>query len=461
MTPRLMFCAPASGGGKTTVTCAVLRALLRRGLRPMACKSGPDYIDPMFHSRVLGAQSCNLDLFFFDHATAKSLLARSAAQADVTVLEGAMGYYDGIAMGADASAYALAAATQTPAVLVVDGRGRALSAAAEVRGFQSFRQPSGIAGVILNRTSPMLYPRLSETITRETGLPVFGFLPVMADCALESRHLGLVTAAEISDLQQKLDRMAQQAEKTVDLDGLLALARTAPELGKRPNSLPAVPGRPRIAVARDKAFCFYYEASLQVLRDLGAELVEFSPLKDETLPQQIQGLYLGGGYPELYARELAENETMRRSIHDAVTGGMPTVAECGGFLYLHRTLRDEAGTPWPMAGVLDAEGYPTGKLSRFGYVTLTAQTNSLLFRRGETMPAHEFHYWDSTAPGADFTAQKPQSDRSWMAGVATESLYAGFPHFHFAAKPEAARRFVEAAANYGRKQDADWSVEMR
>ena len=461
MTPRLMFCAPASGSGKTMVTCAVLRALLRRGLRPMACKSGPDYIDPMFHSRVLGTQSCNLDLFFFDQATARSLLARCAEKADVTVLEGAMGYYDGIAMGADASAYALAAATQTPAVLVVDGRGRALSAAAEVLGFQSFRQPSGIAGVIVNRVSPMVYPRLAETITRETGLPVFGFLPVMEDCAIESRHLGLVTAAEITDLQQKLDQMAQQAEKTVDLDGLLALARTAPELEKSPMSLPVVPDRPRIAVARDKAFCFYYEASLQLLRELGAELVEFSPIRDERLPRQIQGLYLGGGYPELYARELAENETMRRSIHDAVIGGIPTVAECGGFLYLHRTLRDEGGTPWPMAGVLDADGYPTGKLSRFGYVTLTAETDSLLFRRGETMPAHEFHYWDSTQPGADFTARKPKSERHWMAGVATDSLYAGFPHFHFAAKPEAARRFVEAAAAYGKNRMPDWSVEMR
>ena len=453
MTPRLMFCAPASGRGKPTVTCAVLRALLRRGLRPMACKSGPDYIDPMFHSRVLGAQSCNLDLFFFDQATAGSLLARCAEKADVTVLEGAMGYYDGIAMGADASAYALATATQTPAVLVVDGGGRALSAAAEVLGFQRFRQPSGIAGVIVNRVSPMVYPRLAETITRETGLPVFGFLPVMEDCVIESRHLGLVTAAEITDLQQKLDQMARQAEKTVDLDGLLALARTAPELEQSPVSLPVVPDRPRIAVARDKAFCFYYEASLQLLRELGAELVAFSPLRDERLPRQIGGLYLGGGYPELYARELAENETMRRSIHDAVTGGMPTVAECGGFLYLHRTLQEEGGTPWPMAGVLDAEGYPTGKLSRFGYVTLTAETDSLLFRRGETMPAHEFHYWDSTQPGADFTARKPQSERHWMAGVATDSLYAGFPHFHFAAKPEAARRFVEAAAAYGKKQD--------
>ena len=451
MTPRLMFCAPASGGGKTTVTCAVLRALLRRGLRPMACKSGPDYIDPMFHSRVLGAQSCNLDLFFFSPDTARSLLARSAENADVTVLEGAMGYYDGIAMTADASAYALAAATQTPAVLVVDGRGRALSAAAAVRGFQTFREPSGIAGVLLNRVSPMLYPRMAETITRETGLPVLGYLPVMNDCAIESRHLGLVTAAEIGDLQQKLDRLAEQAEKTVDLDGLLALARRAPALEAAPLALHPVTGQPRIAVAKDKAFCFYYEDSLQVLRDLGAELVEFSPLIDGALPEGIGGLYLGGGYPELYAKQLSENERMRQSIGRAVRAGLPTVAECGGFLYLHRTLQDETGAPWPMVGALDADAYPTGKLSRFGYVTLTAQSDSLLFRAGETMPAHEFHYWDSTAPGQAFTAQKPHSDRQWQAGIATDSLYAGFPHFHFASKPEAAARFLERALRFAQE----------
>ena len=448
MTPRLLFCAPASGGGKTTVTCAVLRAFLRRGLRPMACKSGPDYIDPMFHSRVLGARSCNLDLFFFSKSTARALLARNAEHAGVTVLEGAMGYYDGIAMSSDASAYDLARTTETPAVLVVDGRGRALSAAAEIQGFLAFRQPSQIAGVLLNRVSPMLYPRLAETITKETGLPVFGYLPVMEDCAVESRHLGLVTAAEIEDLQEKLDRLAAQAEKTVDLDGLLALARTAPDLKDRLPELEPVAGNLRIAVAKDKAFCFYYADSLRVLEDLGAELVEFSPLTDRALPAGIQGLYLGGGYPELYAKELAENASMRRSIHDAVLTGLPTVAECGGFLYLHRTLQDPNGKPWPMAGVLEAEAYPTGKLGRFGYVTLTARTGSLLFKEGETIPAQEFHYWDSTAPGTDFTARKPQSNRSWEAAVATKSLYAGFPHFHFASRPEAARRFLEAARIY-------------
>ena len=448
MTPRLLFCAPASGGGKTTVTCAVLRAFLRRGLKPMACKSGPDYIDPMFHSRVLGAWSCNLDLFFFSKSMARALLARNAEHADVTVLEGAMGYYDGIAMSSDASAYDLARTTETPAVLVVDGRGRALSAAAEVQGFLAFRQPSQIAGVLLNRVSPMLYPRLAETITKETGLPVFGYLPVMEDCAVETRHLGLVTAAEIADLQQKLDRLAAQAEKTVDLDGLLALARTAPDLKDRLPELEPVAGNPRIAVAKDKAFCFYYADSLRVLEDLGAELVEFSPLTDRALPAGIQGLYLGGGYPELYVKELAANESMRRSVHDAVVAGLPTVAECGGFLYLHRTLQDPNGNPWPMAGVLEAEAYPTGKLGRFGYVTLTARTGSMLFKEGETIPAHEFHYWDSTAPGTDFTARKPQSNRSWEAAVATKSLYAGFPHFHFASHPEAARRFLEAARIY-------------
>ncbi|MDD6188318.1 MAG: cobyrinate a,c-diamide synthase [Clostridiales bacterium] len=451
MTPRLMFCAPASGSGKTTVTCAVLRALLRRGLMPMACKSGPDYIDPMFHSQVLGTRSCNLDMFFFSRATTRNLLEECSRQADVTILEGAMGYYDGIAMSVDASAYALAEATETPAVLVVDGRGRAISAAAEVQGFQSFRQPSRIAGVILNRVSPMLYPRLAETISRETGLPVMGYLPVMEDCSIESRHLGLVTAAEISDLQQKLDRLAEQAEKTLDLDGLLALAQQAPELETKLPTKVSEAKKVRIAVARDKAFCFYYEASLQILRDMGAELVDFSPLTDSALPENVHGLYLGGGYPELYARQLAENEAMRCSIYRAVSEGLPTIAECGGFMYLHKTLRDGDGMPWPMVGVLDADAFPTGKLSRFGYVTLTAETDSLLFHAGDTMPAHEFHYWDSTEPGQSFTARKPQSARHWKAGIATESLYAGFPHFHFASKPEAAGRFLEKAMLFKEK----------
>ena len=231
---------------------------------------------------------------------------------------------------------------------------------------------------------------------------------------------------------------------------MLTLAGTAPEICDTLPALTPIPAPVRIGVARDKAFCFYYEDSLDVLRSLGAELVEFSPLRDAALPENIQGLYLGGGYPELYAKQLSENESMRRSVREAVASGLPTIAECGGFLYLHKTLQDASGAKYSMAGVLDAEAYPTGKLSRFGYVTLTAEKNSLLLGALESIPAHEFHYWDSTAPGVDFSAQKPLSPRHWMAGIGTDSLYAGFAHVHFAARPKSARRFLEKAAAYAR-----------
>lgn len=452
MTPRILFCAPSSGTGKTTVVCAVLRALQRRGLKPAACKSGPDYIDPMFHQKVLDAPSTNLDLFFFSPQTARALLRQVGENADLTMIEGAMGCFDGIAMSEQASAYDLAVKTETPAVLVVDGRGSALSLAAAIRGFTTFRSPNMIRGVILNRTKPAMAEQLREMLRAETGVELLGCLPPLEDCGFESRHLGLVTAGEIQDLQQKLDQLAEAAEAHIDLDALLALAQTAPEL-KDKLKLPKAPrGKVKIALAQDEAFCFYYETSLQILRSLGATLVPFSPLRDPQLPKGVCGLYLGGGYPELHAEALAMNHPMREAVRTAVAGGMPTIAECGGFLYLQRTLQDQGKHPWLMAGVLDAESYPTGKLSRFGYVTLKAKTDSLLFETGEEMPAHEFHYWDSTDPGSAFEAKKPRSSRHWDAGFATESLYAGFPHFHFASKPQAAVRFLAAARRWREAQ---------
>ena len=204
-------------------------------------------------------------------------------------------------------------------------------------------------------------------------------------------------------------------------------------------------GRPRVAIARDEAFCFYYAAALRLLEVLGAELAEFSPLTDTALPEGTAGLYLGGGYPELHARALAENTPMREAVRRAVQGGMPTVAECGGFLYLHRTLGDADGRcDWRMAGVFPAGAANTGKLSRFGYITMTAQCGGLLCGEGETLQGHEFHYWDSTAPGGDFSARKPRSERGWDCGYHTRTLYAGFPHLHFCGCPAAARRFLAA-----------------
>lgn len=449
-TPRLLLGAPASGGGKTTFTCALLQALVDRGRDPVAFKCGPDYIDPMFHSEVIGARARNLDLFLLGEETARRLLVENTAAGGLALIEGAMGYYDGIGMSSAASAYDLARVTKTPSVLVIDARGRALTAAALVKGMAAFRAESGVRGVLLNRCSPMLYPRLKACIEGETGLSVYGYLPNLPECALESRHLGLVTAAEVGNLREKLRRMAEQAEKTVDIDGLLALAHSAPEIEMPPPSAPpVVQKRPVIALARDKAFCFYYEDGLDELRRQGAELVEFSPLEDLSLPDGASGLYLGGGYPEVFARQLSSNGPMRKAVRDAVVGGMPTVAECGGFLYLHRTLSDADGRcDWTMAEVFSMRAWNQGRLGRFGYITMAAKKEGLLCPAGARLPAHEFHYWESERPGADFCAQKPQSDRRWDCAWHTPTLYAGFPHFHFSGCPGAARRFVAACIQY-------------
>ena len=449
--PRLLLCAPASGAGKTTVTCAVLQALVDDGRAPVAFKCGPDYIDPMFHSEVIGARSRNLDLFLMGEGAVRRSLMENTPEASTAVIEGVMGYYDGIALSSRASAYDLARTTQTPAVLVADARGRALTAAALVGGMAGFRPDANIRGVLLNRCSPMLYPRLKAAIEEETGVTVYGYLPPLPQCALDSRHLGLVTAAEVAGLREKLRLLAAQARKSIDLEGLLALAASAP--GLEPPPPPAAPvfrARPVIALARDKAFCFYYADALAELRRQGAELAEFSPLADKALPEGCSGLYLGGGYPEEYAGQLAQNIPLLREIRFKILHGLPTVAECGGFLYLQESLEDGAGAPHALAGAVSGKAANTGRLGRFGYITMTARADGLLCRAGERLNAHEFHYWDSTAPGADFHAQKPLSGRGWDCAFHTPTLYAGFPHLHFGGCPAAAARFVAACTAYER-----------
>lgn len=450
--PRILIGAPASGGGKTTFTCGLLQALVRRGLQPAACKCGPDYIDPMFHSEVIGAYSRNLDLFFSEEEQVRQLVADSAAHSGIVVIEGVMGYYDGIAVSDEASAWDVARATDSPAVLVIDGRGAARSIAAEVAGFARFRDDSRVMGVVLNRVSGMLYPRLKELVENETGVRVYGYLPKLDDCSLESRHLGLVTASEVADLRKKLDKLAAVMEETVDIDGLLELANSAPDLGDGAwQGLPVgnLKSAPRIAVAHDDAFCFYYADALRLLQHLGAELVEFSPLADERLPQGASGLYLGGGYPELHANELNANAPMRSSIAHAIRTGMPTIAECGGFMYLHDALEDNQGNTYLQVGVVNGASFKTGKLGRFGYITMTAHHSGLLADEGDQLRAHEFHYWDSENPGTAFSAAKPQSMRTWKCGMSMPTMYAGYPHLYLPGSPKAAERFVEACIAYG------------
>lgn len=448
---ELMVSAPASGSGKTVLTCALLSALKHKGLDPCAFKCGPDYIDPMFHRSALGVDSRNLDLFLSGEDTVRALYRRCGGGRGAAVVEGAMGFYDGLGGTTDrASAWHAAHTLDLPVLLAVRPRGASLTLAAQIGGLLEFRTPSHIAGLFLTDCSPTLAKSLAPMLEGETGLPVLGHLPHMAEAVLESRHLGLRTAGEVEDLTARIGRAAQVLDEAMDWERFFAL------FDRRPGweAPPPRPGAETVplAVARDEAFCFTYAETLDALRDAGAELVFFSPLRDEALPENACGLYLPGGYPELYAARLAENQSMRDSIKGAVAGGMPTVAECGGFLYLGQSLEGTDGRTWPMAGYLPGEGVKQDRLVRFGYANLSAPSDSLLFEAGEPVPVHEFHYWDSTRNGEDLTASKPLTGRSWTCGFVSDRLYAAFPHLYFAGRPELAERFVRAAKHYRKER---------
>ena len=448
---QFLLAAPRSGSGKTTMTCALLMALKRRGCAPCAFKSGPDYIDPMFHRAVLGVESRNLDLFFSAPETVRTLYAKGAAGHGAAVCEGAMGFYDGLGGVSDrASAWHLADTLGLPVLLVVEPKGQSLTLAAELNGLVNFRTPSHIAGILLNNCTARMHALLAPMLEEETGLPVLGFLPKLPEAVIGSRHLGLYTAAEVENLQQKLALLADAVEEHIDWPRLLALCE------KEPPALPAraetPPARVRIAVAQDEAFCFTYAETLEAFRDAGAEVVFFSPLRDTALPENIGGLYLPGGYPELHARELSENTSLLREIKRKIESGLPTAAECGGFLYLGQSLTDAEGQSWPMVGVLPGEAKDAGRLVRFGYAALSADSDSMLFRAGESFPIHEFHHWDSTVNGVALAAKKPVGGAEWRCGSVNEHFYAGFPHLYWAGTP-LPQRFAAAAENYRRDHD--------
>lgn len=448
---QFLLAAPRSGSGKTTMTCALLMALKRRGCAPCAFKSGPDYIDPMFHRAVLGVESHSLDLFFSAPETVRTLYAKGAAGHGAAVCEGAMGFYDGLGGVSDrASAWHLADTLDLPVLLVVEPKGQSLTLAAELNGLVNFRTPSHIAGILLNNCTARMHALLAPMLEKETGLPVLGFLPKLPEAVIGSRHLGLYTAAEVENLQQKLALLADAAEEHIDWPRLLALCEKEPPA--LPEKAPQPSARVRIAVAQDEAFCFTYAETLEAFRDAGAEVVFFSPLRDTALPENIGGLYLPGGYPELHARELSENTSLLREIKRKIESGLPTAAECGGFLYLGQSLTDAEGQSWPMVGVLPGEAKDAGRLVRFGYAALSADSDSMLFRAGESFPIHEFHHWDSTANGAALAAKKPVDGAAWRCGFMDEHFYAGFPHLYWAGTP-LPQRFAAAAENYRRDHD--------
>ena len=454
-TPGILLTAPASGSGKTLITCGILQALVNRGQKIVSFKCGPDYIDPMFHGKVIGTKSRNLDTFFTDADTTRYLYEKNTEGFDLAVVEGVMGYYDGLGgIRTEGSTYDVARTLDLPAILIVNCRGASLSVLATVRGFLEYQKDSHICGVILNQISPMIYGQLRMLIEQELQIRVFGYVPKMENLSLDSRHLGLVLPGEIRALQKKLNDLAEKLEETLDLDGMISEIKTAEyrtagksDIRKEIQAL-SFPDKIRIAVAEDDAFCFTYLDNLELLEEMGAKLVPFSPLRDGRLPEAVSGLILSGGYPELHAKELGSNRSMRASVRKAVADGMPCIAECGGFLYLHRELEDTDGRFYPMAGVLDAKAYRTETLSRFGYVTLTAEEDQLLGKAGTQIRGHEFHYWDSESCGESFHARKPAGRREWDCVHGTNTLYAGFPHLFYYSNLQVPHAFLRSCFAY-------------
>ena len=450
---KVMLPAISSNSGKTAVTCGLLSLLKRKGYDPCAFKCGPDYIDPMFHRSVLGISSNNLDVFLAGEEVVRETFARGSKGHGAAVVEGVMGFYDGV-NGEFASAHHVAVLLDIPAILVMRPKGAALTIAAVIKGAAEFRAPQRICGVIFNDCSEAYYNMYGRSIEQQSGVPVLGYVPHMEEADFDSRHLGLMTAGEIEDLAERIDRIGQKMEETIDLERLFeaagadakadaedeaACAETLADDHGANNQNADV----RIAVAKDEAFNFIYAETLAALEKAGAEIVFFSPVHDAALPDNIDGLYLPGGYPELYGRQLSQNKTMLKSVREAVEGGLPTIAECGGFLYLSAAIEDNEDVRWPMAGVFPGEGSNAGKLVRFGYGYISTETDSLLLRKGEQVPVHEFHYWDTTADGSDMTLTKVSNGKQWNFGYASETLYAGFPHLYLGGGG-LAERFVSA-----------------
>lgn len=456
-----MITAASSGSGKTMITCGLLELFKRKGLNPLACKCGPDYIDGLFHKQVLELEGMNLDSYFEAPEELRDKYSR-LSKGHLPVVEGVMGYFDGLGGSTTrASSWEVAHILDLPAVLVVDARGASVSLAAVIKGFLEFERPMGsqIKAVIFNRMSPMLYPRIRELVERETGIRAAGFVPELDFLKVGSRHLGLVLPEEIAGLREQMNRLGKCLEEMIDWEFLAELGaekeeRDALEEENTEASCTAAFSF-RLGIAMDEAFCFYYQDNLRLLERLGGELVYFSPIHDRSLPEQLDGLILGGGYPELYCEALSLNESMREAVKKAAEGGLPVLGECGGYLYLLEELEAEDGRIWPMTGVLKGKGYKKGKNSRFGYIGVEAEKDSLYLNPGEQIRGHEFHYWDCEVLEEEWVmrAKKPVGNRSWPCIRIKNQVMAGFPHLFYPSCPAFAVRFAKACVRYKRKRD--------
>lgn len=463
MIPRILIAGANSGCGKTTITCAILKALVDKKFIIQPYKCGPDYIDPMLYTHITKTEARNLDPFFLDSKELEQVFIKDAKEAEIAVIEGVMGFYDGVGMTKKASTHSVAEATKTPVILVMNVKGMANTVIPLLKGLREYNfGDNQIKGVILNCCTKSLYESMKPLIEEELKIMVLGYFPVNEKIVIGNRHLGLMTAQEIGNLREIVEELGRIASETIDLERVVMLAKSACVLEDReqiPSEIIDVreelkEQEVKIAVARDKAFCFYYRENLDILEQMGAKLCYFSPIKDKKLPEGISGIYLGGGYPEAYAKELSENRKMQREIIKAHEEKIPILGECGGFMYLCKQLVDMNGDAFSMTGLIDAKISMTSKLNmQFGYVTATALKTAGFVEEGAKIRTHEFHYSKEEPRGELFEFEKI-SGKKWNGVYSDENLMAGYPHWYFRNCLSMVGNFVRAckkAAEIGKK----------
>lgn len=453
-TRGLVVAAPASGSGKTTFTLGLLAALQQQGHSVAAFKIGPDFIDPGLHGRITGKTSRNLDGWMLEETVNRKIFARSASESNLAVVEGVMGLYDGFSGASEAGSTAqMAKWLGLPVLLVVDAGRMARSFAALVKGFAEFDPAVAVCGVAANRVaSPGHLRYLQEAMSQIPEVPLLCGLPKRAEAAIPERHLGLFTAEDRVLTERRITELASLISDNLDLAGLVEML---PEI---PADAPDPPARPgpgcRVAVARDEAFCFYYEDNLEVLREQGCEIVFFSPLKDRKPPDYIHGLYLGGGYPELYASALSQNTSMRGSIRMLCRAGMPAYAECGGFMYLCRQMTDTAGTTFDMAGVFPFTTRMQNRLAALGYREVRLTRDTPLGPVGTLVRGHEFHYSrinnpdESAGVRSVYTAADRAGGKRDASGWLTGRCLGSYVHLHFLSRPSIGAHFARICRQF-------------
>jgi len=447
--PRVVIAGTYSGAGKSTITMGLLMALKKRGLNPQSFKTGPDYIDPMYHTMALGRECRNLDTWMFGDE-AERLFVKGSEGSGISVIEGVMGLYDGIDGVREIGSTAhLSKIVKAPVILIVDAKSTARSAGAVALGFKEYDKDVDLAGVIFNRVGSENHLNILKNSLK--GIPCLGGV-LRDDCMMfESRHLGLVPAEENYD-RERYEKIAEHIEKCVDLDMLIKIARSAPPLSKDYGSSPPQKIKARIGVAKDKAFNFYYIHNIESLREEGAEIVYFSPIDGE-LPD-VDGLYLGGGFPELFAEKLEKNKKMRSAVKKASDDGMPIYAESGGMMYLTKSMDDMDGKRFEMCGVFDADSKMSVSRKALGYVEMTSCSDNILCEKGWTVKGHEFHY-STTDPSENerfvFDLKKGKGIAAGRDGMIYNNTIGGYTHIHFASNPKLPKRFVEGCSEYSKK----------